>query len=313
MKHINLTNWRGSITDWTKLNYIYGGLDDSYAVKGNLRIDKDNYNYVEYREGYNKFNFNENVVSVNTGTSPLSIILNIDDDNKTIQAKTTDSYSRAIIKLSEDLITGETYTFSFNLVTNVAVGRIALSSTGSHIDERDYGFLSSVTSGSKTLTFTAVNNKLYLHLYLCTAVNNNCDMTMSNIMLNNGSTALTYEPYFEGKKYVITENLGIVDLGTLTYTLTGTGQNTRFRTTISDIAGQVNKSTPIIAYSKIYTAVTYLSTREDMTMYYDQNTTGTQSVGFKNDSYNDATLFKTAMSGEMLTYKLKDPVIEVVE
>lgn len=35
MKHINLTSWRGSITDWTKLNYIHGGLPTYYANLAN--------------------------------------------------------------------------------------------------------------------------------------------------------------------------------------------------------------------------------------------------------------------------------------
>ena len=46
MKHINITSWKGSITDWTELNYIKGGLPDEYAnianIKGNyLRKSKN--------------------------------------------------------------------------------------------------------------------------------------------------------------------------------------------------------------------------------------------------------------------------------
>ena len=42
MNHINITNWQGNITDWTKFNYIYGGLDDTLADRVNLRIPGTN-------------------------------------------------------------------------------------------------------------------------------------------------------------------------------------------------------------------------------------------------------------------------------
>lgn len=42
MKHINLTSWRGSITDWTELNYIKGGVPDNFA---NLANTSGNYIY----------------------------------------------------------------------------------------------------------------------------------------------------------------------------------------------------------------------------------------------------------------------------
>lgn len=96
------------------------------------------------------------------------------------------------------------------------------------------------------------------------------------------------------------------DLGGFDYTIQGTGQNVRFRTTINDIAGQVSLSTPIITLSRIYTASVYNDTRADMTIYYDQNPIGTKSVGIKNDSYNDTTTFKTAMTNEPLYYELAD-------
>lgn len=51
MKHINTTNWQGKITDYTKFNYIYGGLDEIIADRVNLRIPGTNSrNYIEQNE-----------------------------------------------------------------------------------------------------------------------------------------------------------------------------------------------------------------------------------------------------------------------
>ena len=58
MKHINITNWQGNITDWTKLNYVYGGLEDSIADRVNLRIPGTNLrNYV--KKGDNLINYKD--------------------------------------------------------------------------------------------------------------------------------------------------------------------------------------------------------------------------------------------------------------
>lgn len=40
MKHINITNFEGSITDWTKLNYIAGGIEDDVASLANQTGNK---------------------------------------------------------------------------------------------------------------------------------------------------------------------------------------------------------------------------------------------------------------------------------
>ena len=51
MKHINITNWKGKITDHTKFNYIYGGLDEIIADRVNLCIPGTNSrNYIEQNE-----------------------------------------------------------------------------------------------------------------------------------------------------------------------------------------------------------------------------------------------------------------------
>jgi len=284
--------------------------------------------------GANVFNFNENVVSVSTSTTPLSINLNIDATTKTIGANATGTYSRAIIKLSENLITGKTYTFSFNLVTNVAVGRIALSSTGSHIDDKDYGYLSGATSGSKTLTFTAVNNKLYLHLYLTTS-NSSCDMTMSNIMLNYGSTALPYTPYkglidtytvpsaitslegygqginstvynnvdFASGKY--TKKIGVVDLGTLDYDREyhELANIYRFFTPFSQ--GKIPttaRNTNVL--SAPYHTNPDPNVNEDLLIFIASN----GNLYVYNNAYTSATEFKAAMDGVLLYYELATPV-----
>ena len=53
MKHINLSSFKGSITDWSILNYVKGGLADEYADIANLSL-YDEYNY---------YNFNNNQIA----------------------------------------------------------------------------------------------------------------------------------------------------------------------------------------------------------------------------------------------------------
>ncbi len=46
MQHINLSNYKGSITDWTELNYINGGLADNLADIANIKVNDNCYNYL---------------------------------------------------------------------------------------------------------------------------------------------------------------------------------------------------------------------------------------------------------------------------
>lgn len=46
MQHINLSNYKGSITDWTELNYINGGLADNLANIANIKVNDSCYNYI---------------------------------------------------------------------------------------------------------------------------------------------------------------------------------------------------------------------------------------------------------------------------
>lgn len=55
MKHINLSSWKGSITDWVKLNYINGGLPTYYADLANtsgysVKLENGVYKIIEPNE-----------------------------------------------------------------------------------------------------------------------------------------------------------------------------------------------------------------------------------------------------------------------
>ncbi len=279
MKHINLTNWRGSITDWTKLNYIYGGLDDSYAVKGNLRIDKDNYNYVEYRESKNLFD--------------KSSVLNrtyIHSDG-TLKTETTDGWiTSQPIEIKDSL--------SFNFNTSQVRYRL--------LDENQNYIVNSyalITNASGTIT-NMVNAKYF---QFSIRIND-----IDTFMISKGSTAPTiYEPYFEGKKYVITEKLGIVDLGTLNY------QKLNNRILSSNLASVIKKPTNSeianILTTK-YTTTSYNNvfnhSSDKIIGVQDNGNLGIYDTEYY-DNFNEQT-FKSAMSGVTLVYELATPVIEVV-
>lgn len=107
MKHINLKNWKGTITDWTELNYIKGGLDDAYADIANI---SGNYlNHIKGTYPYNQLVANGNFESETiwrctseTGNITFS-------NNNLIYTQTTTSGSNRITANTLGTITNHKY------------------------------------------------------------------------------------------------------------------------------------------------------------------------------------------------------------
>ena len=264
MKHINLTNWHGSLTDWTKLNYIYGGLDDSYAVKGNLRIDKDLYNYVEYRESKNLL-LEQKQINLSPGTEQwVQFNFNVEiGQTYTLAnyepAKSNEVWQCTTLGYTNFTVTPRTFTATTSVIT--------------------------IRCGANSLT-SAINYQ-------------------SKIMIVKGSPAPSgYEPYFTGKKYVVTENLDIVDMGTIEWSY-----NSSYQVFYTYLSGKKNGRTNLSC--DLYTTVA--KDYPQLNNMEIAGTPNTNGVNVKNTDYSTTEDFTTAMSGIMLIYELATPVIEVVE
>lgn len=301
MKHINLTNWLGSITDWTKLNYIYGGLDDSYAVKGNLRIDKDNYNYVEFRESKNLILFyNVEETTVN------GITYKVENGVLTFNGTATVDYEYIfdiipfIIPTSKDAGGGGVLYFGNSQQSPTPTSFMLEFLKDSTIVDT-WGFL--LVDRIVTSYYGMANkecNKIGLKVEAGTTLN----LTVKLMFVNNGKIDMPFEPGFEGKKYVITEKLGIVDLGSLSYTYyTGSQTPVFIAVRKSDMKQESGGYCPIYEPLKDFWTIP----GNDMKIWISTN-----NLNISNSNYNNGTTFKTAMNGVMFIYELIKPVIEVI-
>ena len=121
--------------------------------------------------------------------------------------------------------------------------------------------------------------------------------TGSEVLRSAGSVADEKTP--DG---TITRRVGVVDLGTLTWTKYSVAEGTMFRTNISDIEQTTDSLN--IKCSKYASSTS--AGRADKTV----SKSGSTRVDIIDDSYSDAATFKTAMSGIYLYYELATPTTE---
>ena len=107
---------------------------------------------------------------------------------------------------------------------------------------------------------------------------------------------------FENRKAIT--RIGVVDLGTLTWTYQSSSQTTFFRATIPDIAFSKSASTPGNVICHQYEAVSS-STVLDKSVSVSANA---HYVYIQDSAYTDAATFKAAMDGVMLCYEFAEPV-----
>lgn len=225
------------------------------------------------------------------------------------------------------------YYFNMGTVSSGSLGRVCYY-------DANKNFISSILSGWGNSVVTTPNNAHYLTFYA------NPNFFVNNICINiswDGSRNGEYEPYelysyaldtdltlrgipkldandslyYDGDTYesdgTVTRKYGIVDLGTLNYTLSATGL---FLTdTIGSlIKAPINSSVVADNVISIYIPVTSNSitgpggTNPSPNMVMAVNQSG--RLYFNNTSYTDATAFKTAMSGVYLVYELATSTTE---
>ena len=187
----------GAITD-TEDN-INSNIDDMEqniidSNKETQEVIKDQFN--SCRPGNNLFNLNNwyNSLTSNNGTISLN-----EDSIEFIAI--SNSMTNIISSYNFKLKPSTTYTLSFNAnIENSFEYNTWLNLGLEAIDNVSYGTLYINSNGYYTKTFTTnQNGDFYLKGYVNTNVNNNnqVKLILNNIMLNEGSSAKTYEKYGE--------------------------------------------------------------------------------------------------------------------
>lgn len=216
---------------------------------------------------------------------------------------------------------GETYTISGGVPT-VAVELYLYDSTGT---------ATTFTSKHVENAFQVPSGKSYYGIFIRVDTGVTVSETIYP-MLNRGTTALPYTPYFKraleipeavrpanginnevydyigfGEQKSV-KRVGAVDMGTLTYThRVSNGRNIFTAASIENIAPCKNTSIPINAVCEKFTAAATNETWKHGDMGYPY--TNSREVEFVDNDYADVASFKAAMSGVMLYYELAEPII----
>ena len=177
---------------------------------------------------------------------------------------------------------------------------------------KDGAWYRSVTSAT---TFTLTGDAL-IGGYVRTADGTEIDTTVS-IMLEQGSSASTFEPYtstiYGGSldlvTGVLTAEYGIVDMGTLNYVLYGETSTRQTWQFALDAEYPTDGSKPLQAISSKFKQVNRTSVWSPNTMSW--TSTGSFNYGivnFEPGAYESGNAVKTAMEGTQLCYLLKTPL-----
>lgn len=116
-------------------------------------------------------------------------------NNPTITNNVSSDFNPIIALENLNLKANTTYTISFKNINTLNSGTRYYITTDPNISYIYIGANSSKTDYSLTFTTTATTTKLYVRLQYTSGGDTG---TTTNVTLNEGSTALPYQPYFEG-------------------------------------------------------------------------------------------------------------------
>lgn len=129
--------------------------------------------------------------------------------------------------------------------------------------------------------------------------------------------------YYDGDTYepdgTVTRKYGIVDLGTLNWTMSEIGTYKRFYS--STIASQVKPpATPVTIpnivssqYKAVHFTKAYTAQENGVVSITDATSGSRGNINIVDDAYSDAATFKTAVSGVYLVYELATPIAETAD
>lgn len=310
MKHINITNWQGNITDWTKFNYIYGGLDETIADRVNLRIPGTNLrNYIKKDDNL------YNIGSYSTTMNGVSISVS----NQTLTLNGT-STKRTWDRRNDLSITLEPGTYTMQWFTSYTGNDIGF---GIFKPDTDLANLY-VLNEERYRTFTISESTTFYTMIWWSRSN----MTFNNVKVSCMVYKGSYKAYTMFEPYgsmVLVENVGSnlqpldppkvtvfnqVDLGTLSWTARKIGSSTDCRMMASDLSSVIALSSSDAVPANI-SCPKYKTLSANNT--YLKNTgisvDGSGSIAVYDENYNQSTsasAFKEAMNGVILIYEAKD-------
>ena len=119
----------------------------------------------------------------------------------------------------------------------------------------------------------------------------------------------TYHNRIDWEKKQYRREVGIIDMGDLSYSMRESNGRYIFGAYIPNIVGYDNGDLPLPAVAVGYRGVRVDDTWVDGDMAYGSHSIGYTKVEFVNNAYTDAASFKAAMSGRMLVYALATPII----
>ena len=165
-------------------------------------------------------------IDVVTGEQTIGVtgknLIEVADVSLTNQ--TINYYRNQSPAINTTLIAGQAYTFSCDMTIGGSVTNCVVSvGCGTTTYGHDIRITSGVTSGHFSVTFTPTENDLtygdnfYFRLPYIAGITTGVNFSFSNVQLELGSTATTYEPY-QGQSYTI-------DLDTLELAKIGTYQD----------------------------------------------------------------------------------------
>lgn len=232
-----------------------------------------------------------------------------------------------------DIVGGETYSIKSVILENTSTLNWLFGicdSNRRYATSEGYSALSDITS-VKTYTFAKDAHIDMLHIFVSSGGAGSVNVKFK-LMLNKGTTALPYSPYFkrtfpipeavqalEGygqgiskeyhnkivldpasgvKKFV--KNVGVVDLGTLAWYLRGNQGNTF--TADGTILGYKYGLNGLCVKYETSTRVD-----SDKTIFMYNSYLGNNIISITDTDYTDAATFKAAMNGVMLVYELATP------
>lgn len=112
---------------------------------------------------------------------------------------------------------------------------------------------------------------------------------------------------------VAIRRVGVVDMGTLPWSTTGTGSTLVFAATVSGMKDSGNLNEPANIYSPLYKTI---ASNTDIVQANDKAIALTSSgtgLRVRDSAYSKVADFKAAMSGVYLFYELAEPIIEPID
>lgn len=293
MKHINITNWQGNITDWTKFNYIYGGLDETLADRVNLSIKGTNLR--------NYFRKSNNLIQLRDVAESTTGGLTYKVKDGVISVSGTPTSSRNIwLSINAVLPKNTTYYVNFfhngdhegNIIYNVA--------------KELYNWTDRVYALNPSFTFQRDYTISAICIQLDANKQYNC--TFKPMLVYGNVMPTTYEPY---GSMVMVENVGVTKANSLNWldSSVNLGFFQSFVSGIKKPASNADIANIALRNYKADSANNVYSGTTNKTIGVNANN---GYIQIRDNDYDNATDFKNHFTdNDYIYYELAEPKITI--